>query len=164
MIQTSLKDIYVHQLQDLHSANGQCLEIVRELAGKAKNQELRNALEAGVEGIRDGQHVLSVLIRHHGGDAGATTCKAMEGLVKEARIHVLETEFESDDVRDAVIIAQYQRMVHYAIAGYGCLVAFARKLELDKEADKIRNCLDQTTDGDRHMTEIAVTAVNESAA
>lgn len=40
--------------------------------------------------------------------------------------HALEADISDDETRDASITTQYQRMCHYAIAGYGCLHAFAR--------------------------------------
>ena len=42
-----------------------------------------------------------------------------------------EMNWDYDDARDAMIISQYQRMTHYGIAGYGCVAAFARRLELN---------------------------------
>ncbi|WP_249276671.1 DUF892 family protein [Sphingomonas baiyangensis] len=46
-------------------------------------------------------------------------CKAMEGLVAEATKHALKEGPDSGPVLDVLIIAQYQRMTHYAIAGFG---------------------------------------------
>ena len=68
-------------------------------------------------------------------------------------------------MRDAAIIPQYQRMVHYALAGYGTLVAFANRLGLDGDAAVLQKCLDHTYDGDRRITEIAMKGgVNKDAA
>lgn len=63
-----------------------------------------------------------------------------------------------------MIITQYQRMVHYALAGYGSVVAFANRLGLDDDAAKLQKLLDETYDGDRHMTAIATGGVNKAAA
>lgn len=41
-----------------------------------------------------------------------------------------------------MIITQYQRMVHYAIAGYGCLAAFAGRLDLGEDKGTLKTCLD----------------------
>ena len=88
----------------------------------------------------------------------------MEGLVNEARAHALKEDFSSDAVRDAVIITQYQRMAHYAIAGYGCLEAFAKRLDLKDDAQKLQKCLDATYHGDKTMTQIATGGINKAAA
>ena len=164
MSMNDLKDVYVDQLQDLHSACSQSAKITAELAEKATDEALVKALKAGVSGIEDGMATLRALIEGHGADPGGEHCKGMEGLVREARAHALEESFGADAVRDAMIVTQYQRMAHYALAGYGCLVAFAGRLGLDDEAKKLTECLDATYGGDRHMTEIATSGLNAAAA
>ncbi|MEO1793703.1 MAG: DUF892 family protein, partial [Pseudomonadota bacterium] len=66
--------------------------------------------------------------------------------------------------RDAMIITQYQRMTHYGLAGYGCVVAFAKRLGLEDEARRLQDCLDATYDGDRTMTKLAEGTINKAAA
>ena len=164
MAMNSLKDVYVDQCQDLYSACRQSLEATRKLEGVAKNEDLRAALKAGAEGIQDGMGKVEAIIRSHGADPAGEHCKGMEGLVKEARAHALEEEFGDDDARDAMIIAQYQRMAHYAIAGWGCLAAYARRLGLDDDAAKLRENLEHTRSGDQHLNDLAENQVNPAAA
>ena len=164
MAMNGLKDVYIDQCQDLYSACKQSLEATRALQGAAKNDELRQALQAGAEGIQDGMSKVEAIVRKHGADPTGEHCKGMEGLVKEARAHALEEEFGDDDARDAMIIAQYQRMAHYAIAGWGCLAAYARKLDLQEDAATLKNNLDSTKHGDQHMNDIAENTVNAAAA
>ena len=164
MAMNGLKDVYIDQCQDLYSACKQSLEATRALQGAAKNDDLRQALQAGAEGIQDGMSKVEAIVRKHGADPTGEHCKGMEGLVKEARAHALEEEFGDDDARDAMIIAQYQRMAHYAIAGWGCLAAYARKLDLQEDAATLKNNLDSTKHGDQHMNDIAENTVNAAAA
>ncbi len=159
----NLKDVYIDQLQDLYSANRQALSATAKMAEQAQNNELKAALDRGVKGINDGLEVLGTLIKGHGAEPTGEFCKGMEGIVKEAHAHALEAEFTDNDVRDAVIITQYQRMTHYALAGYGCVVAFARRLDLGDEVQKLQTCLDNTYHGDSEMTRIAVGEVNKQA-
>ncbi len=161
----NLKDVYLDQLQDIYSANKQSLEVTTALGRAAKNKELSEALIAGANGISRGMDVVASICSEHDIDPNGEHCKGMEGLVKEARAHGLEEEFGDEDAQNAMIITQYQRMVHYAIAGYGCLVAFANRLELDGDAARLQECLDNTYEGDRRMTEIAMKGgVNKAAA
>ena len=165
MAMTSLKDIYLDQLQDMWSANTQSLPVVTELGRAAQDKDLSEALIAGANGINDGIAALAQLCSDHGIAPNAEHCKGMEGLVKEARAHGIDADIPDADVRDAAIIPQYQRMVHYALAGYGTLVAFANRLGLDGDAAVLEKCLDNTYDGDRHMTKIAMKGgVNKDAA
>ena len=165
MALNNLHDVYHDQLQDLVSACKQSEGVVRKLADAAKNDELVNALKAGADGIAEGRGKVEALCRAHDIEPGGEFCKGMEGLVAEAKAHGLEADFGDDDARDAMIITQYQRMVHYALAGYGCLLAFAKRLDLSDDAAALQKMLDDTYDGDRHMTEIAVEGgVNKAAA
>lgn len=163
MTMNTLKDVYIDQLQDLYSADRQALEITRELAEKAENRDLKQALERGVRGISEGMEKIGNLIKAHGADPTDEFCKGMEGLVKEARAHAVEADIDDPHVRDAVIITQYQRLVHYGIAGYGSLAAFARRLQLGEEAQTLQDCLDKTYHGDSEMSRIAVGEVNREA-
>ncbi len=165
MALNSLKDVYLDQMQDIYSACQQSFEATTELGRAATDKELSEALIAGANGISQGMETLAKLCADHDVDPEGEFCKGMQGLVKEARSHAIDEDFGDDDVRDAMIITQYQRMVHYALAGYGCLVAFANRLELDGDASLLQECLDQTYEGDRHMTKIATKGgVNAAAA
>ncbi|MEO0461771.1 MAG: ferritin-like domain-containing protein [Pseudomonadota bacterium] len=164
MTLSTLKDLYIDQLQDLYSADKQSLEATRKLHNAATDGDLKKALSNGVDGIQEGIDTLDGIIKGHDADPDGEFCKGMEGLVKEARAHALDTDFSDDDVRDAMIITQYQRMTHYGLAGYGCLVAFAKRLGLNDDATKLQKCLDNTYGGDREMTRIATGEINKAAA
>ena len=139
-------------------------DATRKLEEAAKNEDLRAALKAGAEGIQQGMDKVERIVRSHDADPTGEHCRGMEGLVKEVRAHALEEEFGDDDARDAMIIAQYQRMAHYAIAGWGCLAAYARRLGLDEDAAALRENLDHTKQGDQHMNQLAESQVNPAAA
>lgn len=159
----SLKDVYIDQLQDLYSANLQAVKATKDLARNASSTQLQQALERGIVGIEDGASKLEALVRDHGANPNGEHCKGMEGLVREARAHAVREAFGSDAARDAVIITQYQRMAHYAIAGYGCAAAFARQLGLKEDAATLGMMLDAAYSGDQTMSKIAETSVNERA-
>ncbi len=161
---TTLKDLYIDQLQDLYSANRQALQATRELHETARSGELRKALAAGCEGIEQGMEQIKTLIENHDANPRGEHCKGMEGLAAEARAHGVEADFADEDVRDASIIAQYQRMTHYGISGYGTAAAFARRLGLQEDAGVLSQCLEDTRGGDRKMTAIASGEVNPAAA
>lgn len=159
----TLKDLYVDQLQDIYSANKQSLEMTKKLHEKAHSSSLKEALKAGVDGIGEGIDQVGAIIKAHGEDPTGEFCKGMEGLVKEAKAHALEADIADADVLDASIITQYQRMTHYGLAGYGTVVAFAKRLGLESDAATLQTCLDNTYGGDRTMTAIATGEVNQQA-
>ena len=64
---------------------------------------------------------------------------------------------------DAAIIAQYQRMTHYGITGFGTVAAFAKALNLDDDHAKLEAAVRDRHRGDDMMSEIAESAVNVEA-
>ncbi len=164
MALNNLKDVYKDQLQDLYSSCKQSRGITNRLHEAASNDELKSALADGVSGIEAGMKDLEELCRRHDCDPNGSHCKGTEGLVAEAESDVFKEEFGDDDTRDAVIISQYQRLAHYAIAGYGTLLAFAKRIGASEDVSILEKCLDSGYDGDRRMTEIAASGVNAEAA
>ena len=160
----NLKDLYLDGVKDIYSACKQAIPVTEEMAKAARNADLKKALEASVKGTRDGMASMEKLAQAHGEDASGEHCKGMEGLVAEARKHALETEFADEDTQDAAIIAQYQRLAHYAITGYGTLKAWAKRLDLADDAKVLDEATASTYEGDEDMTRIAVKGgVNKAA-
>ena len=87
----------------------------------------------------------------------------MEGLVAEATKHVLEEGPEKGPLLDVMIIAQYQRMTHYGIAGFGTAVAYAKALGLKDDNKKLGAATKEIYGGDEFMTKLAETSVNLQA-
>jgi ferritin-like metal-binding protein YciE len=159
----NLSDLYVDQLQDLYSANQQSLDVTKDLQRAADAPMLQEALTDGVKGISQGMEKVKSLIQAHDADPNGEFCRGMEGLVREARAHAINADIDDSDVRDASIIAQYQRMAHYAVAGYGTAAAFAERLGHEDDAATLRACLEDTRGGDHRLTGIAVGKINKEA-
>ncbi|RYE91662.1 MAG: DUF892 family protein, partial [Oxalobacteraceae bacterium] len=63
---------------------------------------------------------------------------------------------------DAIIIAQYQRMTHYGIAGFGTAAAYAEALGKSEDAEKLNMATKEIYGGDEYMTQLSET-VNDDA-
>ncbi|RZI57510.1 MAG: DUF892 family protein [Rubrivivax sp.] len=161
---SSLSDLYVDELKDLWSANDQMARALEKIAPQATNEKLLQMLEEAQAGIADHTDLLKALIANQGEEVAKEHCKGMEGLVKEAFKHVLEDPPEEGPVLDAAIIAQYQRMTHYGITGFGTVAAFASALQLDDDARQLKEAVDDMYDADELMSELAEAAVNREAA
>ena len=160
----NLKDLYLDGVKDLYSACKQAIPATEAMAAAAKDADLKAALEGSVKGTKDGMAAMEKLAKAHGEDPAGEHCKGMEGLVTEAKKHALEAEFADDEVQDAAIIAQYQRLAHYAITGYGTLKAWAKRLDLADDAKVLDECTASTYQGDEDMTKLAVKGgINKAA-
>ena len=134
----SLKEAYADEMKDLWSANDQMTRAVGAMAEKAHDPELRQTLEASVTGIVEHRDTLKTLLEDAGAEVAKEHCQGMEGLVREALTHAVREAPENGDLRDVLIIAQYQRMCHYGIAGFGCATAYAAALGMGEHVSKLK--------------------------
>jgi ferritin-like metal-binding protein YciE len=103
------------------------------------------------------------LIEAQGEKLSKEHCKGMQGLVEEAMKHTSEEAPKKGPVRDAVIIAQYQRMTHYGIAGFGTAAAYAKALGLKDDTKRLKFVTKEIYLGDEFGTRLAETSVNIDA-
>ena len=158
-----LTDLYTDELKDLWSANDQMTRVIKKLTPKASDAKLKDMLKQSVDGIAKHTAVLKELLAAHDEKVAKEHCKGMEGLVAEATKHGLEEAPEKGPVLDAVIIAQYQRMTHYGIAGFGTAAAYAKALGFKDDAAKLSAATKEIYGGDEFMSQLADTSVNLAA-
>lgn len=161
---SSLQELYVDELKDLWSANDQMMRALTKIAPQAKNAKLKSMLQDSQTGIAKHTEILKSLIEDQGEEVKKEHCKGMEGLAAEAIKHTIEDAPESGPVLDAAIIAQYQRMTHYGITGFGTVSAFAKALKLDDDHAELQSAVKQMYQSDELMSELAESAVNKQAA
>jgi ferritin-like metal-binding protein YciE len=159
----SLQDVYIDELKDLWSANDQMLKVIKKITSKASDASLKDMLTKSQEGIASHTAILKELIAGQDEKVSKDHCKGMEGLAAEAIKHVVEEGPEKGPVLDVLIIAQYQRMTHYGIAGFGTAAAFAKALSLKDDNKKLRDATKDIYASDAFMTKLAETSVNLEA-
>ena len=161
---SNLSDLYIDELKDLWSANDQMARTLKKIAPKASNPKLKQMLEVSQKGITGHTDLLKALIANQDETVSKEHCKGMEGLVSEALKHTIEDAPDKGPVLDAAIIAQYQRMTHYGITGFGTVAAFAKALKLKDDHKQLKTAVKDMYGADELMTELAEAAVNEDAA
>ena len=160
---STLQELYVDELKDLWSANDQMAKALKKVAPKATDAQLKATLQKTQEGIAAHTDILKALIEGQGEKLKKEHCKGMEGLVAEALKHTIEDAPEKGPVLDAAIIAQYQRMTHYGITGFGTVGAFAKALKLDGDEKKLAAAVKDMHGSDDLVSKLAETAVNVAA-
>jgi ferritin-like metal-binding protein YciE len=150
----TLRDLYIEQLQDLHSAEVQLTEALPAMVKAATDPALKAAFEDHLEQTRIHVERLEGICQQLNVSPKGHKCKAMKGLIAEGK--EMATENAEPAVRDAGLIAAAQRVEHYEIAGYGCVRAYAQILS-DPAADTLQQTLDEEGDTDHRLSEIAAT-------
>jgi len=159
----TLEDVYADELKDLWSANDQMKKLLKKIASKATDSSLKEMVTTSQDGITKHTDLLKELIEGQDEKVSKEHCKGMEGLVAEATKHILEEGPDKGPVLDTIIIAQYQRMTHYGIAGFGTAAAYAKALGLKDDTKKLKDATKEIQSGDKMASQIADAAVNVKA-
>lgn len=158
----NLKSLYIEELQDLWSANDQMKAVVKKMADAASDSTLADRFRRSATGIEKHTDLLKSLLQEAGGENKKDHCKGMEGLVAEVKKHALEAGLEGA-LLDVSLIAQYQRMCHYGLAGFGTTKAFAEALGFDDAASKLAEAVGQIYESDEYMSDLAERSKNLEA-
>jgi ferritin-like metal-binding protein YciE len=137
--------------------------VLKKITTKASDAALKEMLTNSQAGIEKHTDVLKELIASNDEKVSKEHCKGMEGLVAEATKHVLEEGPDKGPLLDVMIIAQYQRMTHYGIAGFGTAAAYAEALGLKADTKKLKDATKDIYGGDEYMTKLAESTVNLQA-
>jgi ferritin-like metal-binding protein YciE len=151
----NLKEVYSDELKDLWSANDQMTKVVKVMAGKAHDPKLKQALEQSIVGIGKHADTLKKLLAGADDEVKKEHCKGMEGLVAEATKHITQEAPKSGELLDIVIVAQYQRMSHYGLAGFGAASSYAKALGMKDHAEKLETIVADIYKGDEYATKLA---------
>jgi len=150
----TLSDLYIHQLQALHSAKTQFKAALPKIIGAASDDDLKMALRNQIEVTKGQLERLNILLKRHGAKRDAAKCKGMKSLLQECGI-MLEV-MATGAVRDLGIISTCQRVEHYEIAGFGTARAYAETLGEAEAPALLAESLDEEAAADDELTSIAI--------
>lgn len=157
----TLEDLFHHQLKDLYSAESQLIEAIPKMVEEASHADLKKAFKDHLEETKNHKKRLEEVAKELDFDITGETCKAMKGLIREAKSFI--SEDATSAVRDAGIIADAQRVEHYEIAGYGAVVEYAKDLGHDSVAKKLHSTLEEEKSANEKLTKIATKKANQKA-
>jgi ferritin-like metal-binding protein YciE len=159
---TFLQKFFIDQLKDMYYAEKELLKALPEVKNAATSEELEEAIEEHMKQTERHVKRLEKIFRMTGQKFEGKKCEAMDGLLKECRNIIKETE-EQTMTRDAALIIAAQKIVHYEIASYGGLVALALTMGLERAADILDKSLAEEENANQLLTDIAETYINVEA-
>ncbi len=157
----NLEELFEHQLQDLYSAEDQLVKALPKMAKKAKDPKLQKAFEDHLEETKEQKNRIKEVCKELDIDPKGETCKAMQGLIEEAESFMKEVKDE--DVLNAGMIAEAQRVEHYEISGYGTAVRYAKELGHKNAAKMLQKTLDEEYNADKKLNDLAENRLNQKA-
>lgn len=155
----SMEAVYRAELRDLRSAETQACALVDEIWVTLLNGPLAERVSQYVGALRRRSAEHAALLEA-GDEARSHRNEIMRALVREtSRV----AENCSTAVRDVVLVATLQHMVHYLIACYGTIAAHAKVLGLTEQAALFAGHADSDQQFDADLSALAKTDVNPQA-
>jgi ferritin-like metal-binding protein YciE len=158
----TMNDLFLHGLQDIYMAEKKILQALPKMAKNAEGSELKQAFQKHQKETEGHVKRLENVFEIIGQKAKGVKCKAIEGIIEEAKEQM--EEIEDAEVCDAAILASAQAVEHYEITRYGTLCAWAEELGHDDAVDLLQQTLEEEKKTDHLLSEIAMSKVNKKAA
>ena len=155
------RDLFIDQLRDIYNAETQLEEALPKMAKAATAAALKKAFLGHLEETKGHVQRLEDIFRTLDEKPGGETCAAMKGLIAEG--NEIARDAYTLEVRDAGLIAAAQRVEHYEMAAYGTARSFALQLGDKASAKLLEQTLNEESDCNKALTQIAQSGVNKRA-
>ncbi|XVJ60438.1 MAG: ferritin-like domain-containing protein [Tepidisphaera sp.] len=157
----TMSDLYVDQIQDIHSCERQLIKTLPKMAKAASHPQLRDAINKHLVETKGQLERLNTILESLGKTAGRKVCRAAVGLIEEGS-EIVDAEAD-EEVRDAGLICAAQKIEHYEIATYGCLRTYAQLLGRTADVRLLEKTLSEEKKADDSLTTLATGLINAEA-
>ena len=161
-MQIGLKDAMKKEVQKMHSVEVQLADALKMLAKMAQNADLKKAFD---------DHRMETIQQAKGLETIAAQMGWPAVGVASLSIKALTTEtleglggVEPGPVTDVLLIDAGRKSEHLEIAGYGTLIALARRMDDEATAGLLDQSLQEEKAADDRLTKIAESAFDDAAA
>ncbi len=161
MALNSMEELFLNELKDVYSAEKQLVRALPRMAKAAESPALQQAFTKHLAETKGHVERLEQIFEALGSTGRGKKCKGMEGLIEEGK-EVLEEDGEPE-VIDAALISAAQRVEHYEMAAYGCLVTYAGLLSNNTAARLLKQTLAEEEATDRALTALGEGGINQAA-
>jgi ferritin-like metal-binding protein YciE len=158
----TLKELLVHEMEDLYDAEHQIVAALPLMEAAASSRQLKAAFKQHTKQTEGHVKRLEKVFQLLGAPPNRRTCKGVAGLLKEGQDMIKEKT--APDIHDAGLIAAAQKVEHYEIAGYGTLRTWAQHLGTQEAVTLLQQTLDEEGETDKKLTALAEGKINEEAA
>ncbi len=150
-----LYELFVDGIQDIFWAENHLVKALPKMIHAATSSKLKKALEGHLEETKTHVNRLSEVFSNLGEKEKAKTCEAMKGILEEADELLSETSNMKKEVVDVAIIMAGQKVEHYEIATYSCLIGVSEALHLDEVCSILKSTLAEENAASTKLNEIA---------
>lgn len=158
---TTLRDLFIHEVQDLYDGEMQIIQAMPKMIQMASHDELKHLFTKHLEETKNQAKTLEKICQELNFSAEGKSCFGMEGILEEG-IELMQ-ETPPSPILDAGLIAATQRIEHYEIAGYGTAAAYAEMLGYYHAKEVLGEILEEEQTTDEALTDLALHVINPQA-
>jgi ferritin-like metal-binding protein YciE len=157
----NLRDLFMVKIMALYDIETQLVKALPKMAKAASDEDLKkgftdHAKETAIHATR-----LEEIFEMLDMKPKKMKVEAIRGLIADAEWIIKEKP--SADLLDAVLIASARYVEHYEMAGYMSAIEWAELLEMDEAADLLKSTLEEESNTDAKLVELAASSVNKKA-
>jgi ferritin-like metal-binding protein YciE len=156
----SMDAMYEAELQELHNAEGQLAQLTNDLARTMSHSDLAFRMQEYATELHSRRGDVEGVLARMGADVRAHIDDAMSALVEETE---KMWRVCAANVRDAAVTASVQRIIHYKIAGYGAIAAYAKSLGREEDAQHFARLAERDKAVDAELSALAEGTLNTQA-
>jgi ferritin-like metal-binding protein YciE len=157
----TLQDLFLNELADIYDAERRIAKALPKMAKAATNAALTKAFDLHQKQTEGHAKKVQEIFGCFDRKPKAKTCDATVGLLKEGE--EMAATFEGSPAINAALIAAAQKVEHYEMATYGCLLEWAKLLGNKKAAVLLKEILDEEGATNKALTVLARASSNEDA-
>jgi ferritin-like metal-binding protein YciE len=148
-----LKDLFLDELSDMYDAEHRIIKALPDLAEAATCSDLKTAFLDHLEETKGQVTKLEQVFKSFGEKAKGKKCKATVGLLEEGS--EIASDNKGEPTINAALISAGQKVEHYEIASYGCLIEWAKLLKNAEAAELLGEILQEEKAADATLNELA---------
>ncbi len=129
----------------IHTTHSALIEALRQIQTSTEHQMARCEKVFGVLGLK----------------IETKKSEGAEGLIKEA--NSIMNNLPDGNIRDAGFLCAAQKLIHYEIAAYNCLHAYAHVIGEPEAAELLEETLDEAKDAEEILLDLALNIISNEA-
>lgn len=149
----TLDELFIHELQDLYSAEQQLTAALPKMASAADRPELRESLARHLDQTQQHLERVERALRLVGQQPNGEICRGIEGLIEEGASLIESTA--AGPVLDGALIDSARKVEQYEISAYRAASAKAHDLGLNKVASLLALNLQDEELADYRLQQLA---------
>ena len=156
----SLDALYVAELQEMYSAETQLAPLLLNLSDIVEHAAVQRHFHGYALELDSRWEDLGRILGSYGVNPGKHPDQAMRALLSETR---KMAQVCGAHIRDAALVSSVQRILHYKIAGYGTVAAYAKTLGHIEDAARFAEYAERDEAIDAELTDLALGSLNPQA-